>query len=212
VQHLFERGAYLALVSTLSTGPAQAEHLLAQARGAGDAALPSLANSTNLGYIPGGATGLLAFAQAPQDTLPTNLRGEQAWLAGSLQGIDRLDKFALVIVATENPDIARYWIEQVQPQLGATPLIMLLSAQVEPMVWPYYHASPAQVQGLVSGLSGAAAYQVRSVQAGAATQYWSPYSLGMWIAALLMVLGGITYLVIAQMGRQKEKAGGDKRP
>jgi hypothetical protein len=34
----------------------------------------------------------------------------------------------------------------------------------------------------------------------------------MWIAALLMVLGGITYLVIAQMARQKEKAGGDKRP
>jgi hypothetical protein len=212
VQQLFERGAYLALVSTLSTGPAQAEHLLAQARSASGASLQSQANSTNLGYIPGGATGLLAFAQAPRDTLPTNLRGEAAWAAGSLQGVDMLDQFALVIVATENPDIARYWIEQVQPQLGTTPLVMLLSAQVEPMVWPYYHANPAQVQGMVSGLAGAAAYQVRSVQAGAATQYWSPYSLGVWIAALLMMLGGIAYLALAQIARQKEKAGGEKRP
>lgn len=212
VQHLFERGAYLAVVSTISTGPVQAEHLLAKVRSSSGAPLQFLANTTNLGYIPGGATGLLAFARSPRTVLPTNLGGERAWEAAGLQGVDTLAKFALVIVATENPDVARYWIEQVQPLLGATPLVMVLSAQAEPVIWPYYHASPSQVQGLVGGLAGGAAYLVRSAQSGSATQFWSPYNLGIAIAVLLMILGGILHLISAQIARQKEKAGGERRP
>jgi hypothetical protein len=211
VQHLFDQGAYLALVSTISTGPVQAEHLLSLAQSSSGAPLQTRMNSVNLGYIPGGATGLLGFAQSPSDVLPTNLAGERAWDAAGLQGVDSLEKFALVIVATENPDVARYWIEQVQPQLGATPLVMVLSAQAEPMVWPYYFANPSQVQGLVGGLAGGAAYLARSAQSGLATQYWSPYSAGALIAVLLMILGGIIYLISAQVARRKEKTGGEKR-
>jgi hypothetical protein len=212
VQHLFEKGAYLALVSTIATGPVQAEQLLSQVRSASDAPLQISANSVNLGYIPGGATGVLGFAQSPREVLPTSLRGEQAWDAAGLQGIDSLEKFAMVLVATENPDIARYWVEQVQPQLGATPLVLVLSAQAEPMIWPYYYANPSQVQGLVGGLAGGAAYLVRNAQSGEATQFWSPYSAGVLVAVLLMILGGVMYLISARIALQKEKTGGQKRP
>jgi hypothetical protein len=212
VQHLYERGAYLALVSTISTGPVQAEHLISQVQSTSGAPLQIQANTVNLGYIPGGAAGLLGFAQSPRDVIPTNLQGERVWETAGLQGVASLEKFALVVVATENPDVSRYWIEQVQPQLGATPMVMLLSAQAEPMVWPYYDAWPPQVQGLVGGLAGGAAYLVQGSQSGEATQFWSPYAAGVLIAVVLMILGGIFYLILAQIARRQEKAGGEKRP
>lgn len=212
VRHLLERGVYLALVSTVSTGPVQAEHLLNQVQSSSGALQPLQANTINLGYIPGGAAGLLAFARSPRQALPTNLSGERAWESAELQAVDSLAEFALVLVATENPDVARYWIEQVQPQLGMTPLVMLMSAQAEPNIWPYYHAYPSQVQGLVGGLAGGAAYLARSGQSGLASRYWSPFNLGIAVAVVLMILGGILHLVMGQMARQKQKAGGEQRP
>ena len=210
LQHLFDRSAYLAAVSTIATGPVQAERLFAQMRISTGEPVQVNTNYTNLGYIPGGATGLLAFAQSPRDTLPTNLQGERVWDIPALQPADMLEKFAMVVVATDNPDVARYWIEQVQPYLGATPMVMVLSAQAEPVVRPYYAANPSQVQGLVGGLAGGAAYLGRSARSGVATILWSPYGVGALIAVILMVLAGLANLISAQVSRHKEIAVGGK--
>jgi hypothetical protein len=211
LQHLFDRGAFLAAVSTIATGPVQAEHLFAQMRISNGAPVQANANYTNLGYIPSGATGLLAFAQSPRTVLRTNWAGERVWDNPALQPVDMLEKFSMVVVVTDNPDVARYWIEQIQPYLGATPLVMVLSAQAEPMVRPYFDASPSQVQGLVGGLAGGATYLNRDGRSGVATRYWSPYGTGALVAVILMVLAGLANLVSAQIGRQKEKTAGGKQ-
>jgi hypothetical protein len=211
IQHLFDRGAYLTIVSTIPTGPVQAERLLAGVRGPGGVPLQGIASSANLGYIPGGATGLLAFVRAPRQVFATTLRGERLWELPALQPVNALNEFALVVVLTENPDIARYWIEQVQPLLGTTPLVMALSAQADPMIRPYYHSSPQQVQGLVSGLAGGSAYLAQRAQRGAATQFWSPYGVGAFVAVVLMALTGLMNLVAAQVAHRKERTGGKKR-
>jgi hypothetical protein len=211
VQHLFDRGAYLTIVSTIPTGPVQAERLLAGVRGPGGAPPQGIASFANLGYIPGGATGLLAFARAPREVFATTLQGERLWDLPALQPVNALNEFALVVVMTENPDVARYWVEQVQPLLGATPLVMALSAQADPMIRPYYHSSPQQVQGLVSGLAGGSAYLAQRAQRGAATQLWSPYGVGAFVAVVLMALAGLMNLVAAQVANRKEKTGGKKQ-
>jgi hypothetical protein len=206
LQQLFDRGAYPVAVSTIATGPVQAEHLFSQVRISNGAPVQANANYANLGYIPGGATGLLAFAQSPRDVLPTNLRGERVWDTPALQPADMLDKFAMVVVATDNPDVARYWIEQVQPNLGATPMVMVLSAQAEPVVRPYYESNPPQVQGLLGGLAGGAAYLNRDARSGEATRLWSPFGTGALIAVILMVLAGLANLISAQVNRHNEMA------
>jgi hypothetical protein len=210
LQHLFERGAFPVAVSTVATGPVQAEHLLAKMGVSNGASGPANVDYANLGYIPGGATGLLAFAQSPSDTLPTNLQGQRVWDTPALQPADTLDKFAMVVVATDNPDVARSWIEQVQPYLGATPMVMVLSAQAEPVVRPYYEANPSQVQGLVGGLAGGAAYLGRSAKSGDATRFWSPFGAGALIAVILMILAGLVNLISAQVNRRKEMVVGGK--
>jgi hypothetical protein len=191
------RGAQLVMISTNPTGPILAERFMTT----------RLANTgagyLNLGYIPGGAAGLLAFAQTPRDLSPFDLRGARVWETTLLAPVNSLSDFAMVMVLTENPDTARSWIEQVQPVLGAAgkPLLMVLSAQAEPMVRPYYETNPKQVNGMISGLAGGAAFESISGREGIVRLYWDAFGTGLVIAAALMLLGGIASLALALISK-----------
>jgi hypothetical protein len=190
-------GGQLVMVSTNPTGPVLAERFVA-------ARLANTGASTiNLGYIPGGAAGLLAFAQTPRDINPFDLRGTRVWETVPLASLEDVSDFAMVIVITENPDTARSWIEQVQPFLEdvGKPMLMVLSAQAEPMVRPYYEANPKQVNGMISGLAGGAAFESISRAEGTARLYWDAFGAGLIIAAALILLGGIASLVLALISK-----------
>jgi hypothetical protein len=129
----------------------------------------------------------------------------------ALQNVNTLADFSMIIVATENPDTARAWIEQVQPHLAGKPMILLLSAQAEPMLRPYYEAASQQVQGLVSGLAASASYEaLLGGRRGSASQYWPAFSLGMLVAGLLIVSGGLLNAVSARLRGGKESQEGEK--
>ena len=191
MDHLMLRGVHIAFVSTHPSGPLQAERLVSivnQRYGHtyGDEQI------ANLGYISGGNSGLLAFASNPRQLAAVTFdNGTNPWDGGVLEGVTHASDFSLTIVITESPDTARMWIEQYQPQLGAKPLIAVLSAQAQPIVRPYYEASPQQVQGIVSGTAGAAAYENLLGRVGIARSRWGAYSLGVLAACALIVLGGI---------------------
>ena len=104
------------------------------------------------------------------------------------------------------------WIEQYQPHLAAKPLIMILSAQAEPIVRPYYEASPQQVQGIVSGTVGAAAYENLLGRVGIARSQWGAYSLGVLAACLLILVGGLfnAFPQIAALLRKTNPGGNDQ--
>jgi hypothetical protein len=121
-----------------------------------------------------------------------------------LQNVQGVGNFALVVVITENPDTARYWIEQVQPALLSTPMVMVLSAQAEPLVRPYYEAIPRQIQGMVTGLAGGAAYEHLMPRDGLARRYWDAYSTGIVAVGLLILLGGIFNAFLRYTRRKQE--------
>ncbi|GAH08610.1 unnamed protein product [marine sediment metagenome] len=150
-------------------------------------------NYTNLGYIPGGPVGLLNFAEAPRQVMPYDLDGNAAWYSPPLKGISSLSDFDLVVVATENPDRARSWVEQVQPKLGNTPIILVVSRQAEPLVRPYYGSEPSQIQGLVSGFGVDAYYSSSNARAGFSSMYWSSLNLALIMGGLLMLIGAVIY-------------------
>jgi hypothetical protein len=200
------RGMKVVIVSTNPTGPILAERFMTSRLANIDA------DYVNLGYIPGGAAGLLAFTQTPRDLLPFDLRGARVWETTSLVSVDSLSDFGMVMVLTENPDTARSWIEQVQPVLGAAskPMLMVLSAQAEPIVRPYYETDPKQVDGMLSGLAGGAAYESISGELGIARLYWDAFGIGLVIAAALILLGGIASLVLALLSKpDKSEVEGD---
>jgi len=191
IDHLMVKGAYLALVSTAPTGPAQAQRLVTLANQNGGHQYQAGAQYTNLGFIPGSPAGLLSFATSPQQVAPFGQDGAPAWERQPLESVDALSKFALAIVVTQSPDTARIWIEQVTPYLGETPLVMVISAQAEPLVRPYYQAVPQLVQGMVTGLTGGAAYDRLNGRQGLAVGYWNSFSLGLLIASGLILAGGL---------------------
>jgi hypothetical protein len=201
LEEIVSRGTHLAMVSTNPTGPLLAERFTIQR-------LPDLQTSlTNLGYVPGGAGGLLAFAQSPRAVVPFDLHGARVWEAGPLSAVNSISDFGAVIVLTENPDTARAWIEQAQPLLGLAnkPLLMVLSAQAEPMVRPYYETSPRQVSGMISGLAGGAAFESLSGKSGLARLYWDAFGTGLVIAVGLILIGGLVSLVMALLAQPQKK-------
>jgi hypothetical protein len=188
MQDLLEHGSQLVIVSSQPVGPELAEIYLQEHF----SNFPAVNEGqyTNLGYIPGGAAGLLSFASNPRQA-----KSEISWASPPLSEVQSIRDFALVLVLTEDPDTARGWIEQVQPLLapGNIPLVMAVSAQAEPLIYPYYAASQPQVNGLVSGVSGGAYYE-NLVPAQTAHRYWTAYNAGLAIAILIIAAGSIINL------------------
>ncbi|RPI32611.1 MAG: hypothetical protein EHM70_08510 [Chloroflexota bacterium] len=202
IQHLTARNAYLTLVSTSPNGPLLAERLITHI-------LPqqglTVTNYTNLGFISGGPTGLLALAENPKKVLPYSLNGVMVWEGLPLSGVQSVADFAMVMVITENPETARAWIEQVQPFLQEknTPMVMVVSAQAEPMVRPYYETSPRQISGMVAGLPGAAAYEKVTGRTGITRHYWDAYGAGILVAVVIILAGSLINFVLAGFAHPK---------
>lgn len=211
VDHLMIKGAYLTLVSTSTMGPAQAERLVGVINQSTDHNYQPSTQYVNLGYIPGGPTGLLGFAEAPHLVLPFALDNTPIWESGPLGNIQEIAGFELVVVITEDSDSARAWIEQVQPALADTPLVMVVSAQAEPMIRPYYEGSPQQVNGLVTGLAGGASYEQTMPRTSLARNYWDAFSYGLLAAVVLIALGGVLVAAFSSMNN-RDQTDGNKTP
>ncbi len=120
------------------------------------------------------------------------MQDKPAWTDPPLNSVSAITDFKAVIIVTNDPDNARMWIEQVGPTLqeAGIPLLFITSAQAEPLIRPYYEASPQQVQGIVAGLAGGVAYNPsasNAVQNGS----WDGYRMSVLISFLIILVGSI---------------------
>jgi len=202
IEHLLFKGPRLAILSTSPTGPILADSFMKK--------VPAPPEYVNLGYLAGGPAGVLAFAEDPPAAATYTLEGAPAWQTATLQGIQKLSDFAAVIILTDNPDTGRTWIEQAGPYLSATPVIMVISAQAEPMVRPYYDSG--QIKGLVTGLAGGKAYEQANEQAfqgmGLARRYWDAFSAGLFLVEGMILVGGAWSAIAAWRARRSKKEEG----
>jgi hypothetical protein len=185
IDHLMLRGARLTMLSTSPTGPALADRLLARTRQAHGYQYGE--HFINLGYLPGGATGILNFVLDPAGTMPMAADNRPAWLQPPLAGVGGFSDFAAVIVLTGSSETGRLWLEQAGPYLSGTPLLMVVSAQAEPLLRPYYEAG--QLQGMVGGLGGGAAYEQSTGRSGLSRRYWDAYSIGLTVVVFVLLVG-----------------------
>ncbi len=200
IQHLMLRQARLVFVSTNPVGPALAQDLFASALGTTGYKTELAAN---LGYLIGGSTALKAMA-APasasiahplQDALPQVWSVSGSWNVPALYGLNQVNDFTQVILLTDSVESARDWVEQVQPELAAkkVPLIVVSSAQSAPLLQPYQDSG--QFTALISGLAGGANYEQVRQSGGNGTAYFNAYLAGILAAVLFILLGGIVSLV-----------------
>lgn len=207
IDHLMSQEALLTLVSTSPTGPILAERFMRETQS--DHEYISGENYVNLGYIPGGAAGLQSFFENPQGTLPYSVDRLSAWGTDSqgalpaLAGINQVTDYAMVMLLVDDPDVARTWIEQLGPSITdpevLTSFVLITSAQLEPVIRPYFESSPQPVNGMVVGLRGGAAYSRLTESDGIPREYWDAFGMGAFVAALLILVGGLGYYVIPEL-------------
>ncbi len=202
---LLSKGTPLALISTSLTGPALAEHFLKTTPLVNVHQYQSGEQYVNLGYLAGGPAGMLYLADSLAEAMPVSVDGKSAWKSGPLEFIQSLSNFAAVIILTDNADTGRNWIEQVGPRLGNTPMLMVISAQAEPMIRPYFDSG--QLKGLVSGLPDAEIYEQTYNRPGLADHYWNSFSVGMLLAELLIAAGAMMGIVADRLANRKDSRG-----
>ena len=204
--HLMRRGAPLVAVSTRPAGAPIADAELRRLAAA--AGYEYGANYLNLGYIPGGAVGLLQFAAAPQSLFTYDFSGALAvWQLPLAQHITRLGDFGLIILVEASPDSARAWIEQTGRFADGVPVLAAVSAGAAPLVRPYSETNPPQIHALVSGIIGAAQYEQQAGLPGAASARWNAMNGGLLIPAGLIAAGsragGVLRLAARLRGRRR---------
>jgi hypothetical protein len=207
--HLLSEGALLTLISTSPSGPILAERFIQSFQS--DQILIYGLEYVNLGYIPGGAVGLLSFIENPQGTIPFTIDGLSAWETEernglpATAGISQITDYSMIILLVDDPDTARMWIEQLGPTITnpqvLTSFVLITSAQLEPVVRPYYESSPQPVNGLVVGLRGGAAYARIMGGDDFPGKFWDAFGMGTFVAALLILVGGLGYYVIPELSR-----------
>ena len=162
------------------------------------AAKYSVSNSVvNLGYLPGGGASLQEFASAPRQAAQYGFKAgvdpNSPWLQPVVQNIQDVSQFSMVMVLTDSLDSGRAWIEQVQPALKTTPLMMVVSAQTAPLIQPYVDSG--QVKAMISGLAGGTAYQQYLKTAVNSLGDWNAYTYGLLIMVAFILLG-----IVLQIG------------
>jgi len=200
LEDLMAKGVPLATLSTRPTGPPLAERLLRQRGAAYD--YQTGEDYVHLGYLSGGVPAIQLFSADPRAAVLSGFAatvasdgGELAgWESPVLEGVRSLSDFSMVVVISAGAESARSWIEQASPWLAGRPLVMVLSAGVEPMIRPYYEALRPQVNGLLSGEPAAVAYELRNGKPGPAVERWNPFSLGILVLEILLISGGVSGL------------------
>lgn len=203
---LLMKHARLTFISTTETGAVLADRLAVKGYLSGHEKLEYV----NLGYLPAAQLGIRAFADNPSAIAPYAFIQNQmfdytpvtAWDKPALQGVTSLPQFAAILLATDDADSARIWIEQTQSARGnpSIPLIVASSAQAAPMLQPYF--ASGQINGMVSGLYGGALFERRNLdKPGTAIAAWDAYSTGILLAIILILGGGVLNLIFGLRDR-----------
>jgi hypothetical protein len=178
----------LSFLSTSPNGSALVERLMANTK-INRAAPEGLGYQAgeqyfNLGYLPGGSAGVLAFVESPQ----TAIR--------SADVVENFSQYAAVIVLTDHAESGRVWVEQLDARkqsdsaLTSQPLLVVASAQAGPLLQPY--VSSRQIVGMISGLPDAARYEfVNNMPPGMARTYWDTFGIGLLLAVILITFGSL---------------------
>jgi hypothetical protein len=199
VRDLLSRQARVVAVSLRPEGAAMAQRLLARY----EADYPSGQRTLNLGYLPGQTVGVRNLAFLSTTSL-FQVEGKRMSDYPAWQDVNGLGDVALIVDVADNPLAVRWWVEQVGPGTQANrPMLAAVSAAADPTVRPYYNAlnpRAGQLRGLVSGVTGAAAYETRLQQPGRAMGSLAAQS----VANLSMVVFSLGGTIVGLAHRTRE--------
>lgn len=202
MRHLRSRNQRIGAISLFPQGPFLAQQ--AWNRVSHDQADAQYGQSfVNLGFLVGREVGLRTLAQGPlQLDRPDFVRGQTLQNFPALAGVKSLEDIPLIVLIGARPDAIRWWVEQVGSHDSQKPLVAAVPASVEPAVRPYYHSG--QLRGLISGLMGAADYDLQTGRPPAGEAAIDALTLGSAAVLLLIAVSALFTLVTRRGGADEE--------
>jgi len=200
VRHLLQRRARVVALSTLETGPQIAQRVLDNAaRAVGNSAYGT--HYLNLGYLAGQEAGLRQLAATGLVPTTSDYRYRQPLAQyPNFSNVQNWRNVALIVELAGTPEALQKWMEQVQPRVNVK-IVAGVSAAAEPRARAYREAK--QLSGLMSGLMGAAQYEILSNQRGLAVISVGAQSTASLVIIALIVLGNLVFLFSRDRGKAK---------
>ncbi|MBN1217871.1 MAG: hypothetical protein JXM69_02995, partial [Anaerolineae bacterium] len=186
------QGMRVIFISLEPEGAALAQEVLDQKR-----AEAYGVNMVNLGYLPGQAAAIRALVTG-QASLSTKRDFKEGYTFADPErthwgDVDNLGQVDLIVTLADNPATARWWIEQlhmVPPPDGRERfLLAATSAVAAPFLQPYRDSN--QLDGLISGINGAAAVEASRQQFGPARQMLDSQSIAHLLIIILIAAGTV---------------------
>lgn len=162
----------------------------------------------NLGYLPGRAAAIRALISNPASFANradfTQRRPLQEWPGwDTIQNLNQID---MVITLADNPVTARWWVEQLElappPTSGERFLLAATSAAAEPFLRAYRETN--QLDGLLSGINGAAAIEAGRNRFGPGRQMIDSIGIATLIVVILIAVGTVIGWMPAQLPETEE--------
>jgi hypothetical protein len=198
-RHLAQRGVRVIALSTYETGPQIAQRVLEDATRGMDKYVYGV-NYLNAGYLAGHEAGVAQFAATGFAAFARDGKQNQPLAQFPLMtSVKQLRDVALIVVFAGSDDALKIWMEQAQPR-GAK-IAAGVSAGVEPKARVYRTAK--QLTALMSGLIGAAEYEILSGQPGLAVISVNAQSAAQIVFVFLIVVGNIAFWVARARSKSK---------
>jgi hypothetical protein len=208
---IVNRDLKIITVSTHPTGPALAARMLQNV--SGERELQNTRDYMHFGYLSGGPTAVQLFAANPRQALlygfqlPVGTQTTGIWSYPIVENIEKLSDFGMLVVITAGTDSARTWVEQAGPYLGDTPIALVLSAGVEPLLQPYAVGVEPQIDNILSGLPVAYVYEGYMGFNGTARTNWDAFGSMLTVVELILIGGaiyGLASYILRVVGVVKE--------
>lgn len=155
----------------------------------------------NLGWIPGGETGLAAFAKDIRSVMRTDINGTLTDAIPMMKNVNSIKDVSLLLCFVGdwgNMYLRQWWA------LEKTPTVMGVAAIQYPTFQAYLNAH--QILGLLNGITGGAQYERLINRPGLGISTLDDINVGyMWVLMLVLV-GNIRYFAARAglIGKQKE--------
>jgi hypothetical protein len=203
LEHLAQRGIQVVSISSQPNGTMLGDGLIRYNQQMGTA-MPQLV--ADFGYIPGGSGGLRRLGGDLREVIPNpNLD----WSAGPLSAIHTISDFSMILIFAADPQSVRDWVEQVHTSAPNTPIVAMVSAASDALIFPYTQGTQPSIRGLVTGYTGAQAYRANFLPEtvpveGVAAMRWQAYASGI-LALLLTLSAGIIGSLVLGFLRKDQK-------
>lgn len=202
LEQMMRRGLNFALMAINPVDSALLESQIAN----GLTAVPSFDAKNkvvDLGYFPGGAIAIQNMGNSFSNAVRLTADLFDTSTHEITKNVHLLSDFGAIVVVTDKSENARVWIEQIQPELGDTPLLLITSAQASPLILPYYKSG--QVAGLVSGLPGGMIYGRILGSNSSGFKSVASMQLILGLMASLVLIGGFVCLVLPKTRGSKRQ-------